>query len=112
LKKVSTGEPIHRANAMAERLRTRWEEVLERHAIAGYVYGPCSTFHVYFETDPRRVREARGREDLHTTEAARLKSIPGPLISEYQRLLRHHGVDLLSGTGGMLSAVHTDADIE
>ena len=112
LKKIMTGEPIRSANAMAERLRAGWEDVLERHAIAGYVYGLCSTFHVYFETDPKRVREARRREDLHTTEAARLKGMPGQLVADYQRWLRHHGVDLLSGTGGVLSAVHTAADIE
>ena len=59
LKSVATGKPIERANALAENLRNAWDNVLERHGIAGYVYGPCSTVHVYFETDPERVRGLR-----------------------------------------------------
>ena len=111
LKRVATGEPIRKADAMAEKLRTAWESVLERHGIAGYVYGPSSTFHVYFETDRERIRECNGRANLFTTDAGRLKSMPPPMIAEYQRRMRHYGVDNLSFTGGLLSAAHTDGDI-
>ena len=112
LKEIASGEPIERANAMAAKLRAAWEEVLERLGIAGYVYGACSTFHVFFETDEQRVRLAASREALHTTEAQRLKGMPSTLITEYQRQLRHYGVDLMSSTGGVLSAAHSDGDIE
>ena len=111
LRKVAAGEPIDRANAMAQNLRDSWDAVLERHGIAGYVYGPCSTFHVYFETDPDRIRAASSRRDLYTPEARRLKGMPPQLITEYQWQLRHHGVDVLSFTGGMVSAAHTERDI-
>ena len=53
----------------------------------------CSTFHVYFETDRQRVQKAHSRADLHTTEAERLKGMPGKLVEEYQRNLRYYGVD-------------------
>lgn len=109
LKQVATGQPIERANAMAEKLRADWNGVLEQHAIAGYVYGACSTFHVYFETDPARLTGSRA--GLHTTDANRLKGMPGLLIDQYQRHLRHHGVDIMSCTGGVLSAAHTEADL-
>ena len=112
LKRVATGEPIEKANAIAEKLRRAWEQVLEKHGVAGYVYGPCSTFHVYFETDRRRIEAASSRQDLHTTAAKRLKGMPPRLIMEYQRYLRYHGVDNLSSTGGVLSAAHTDSDIQ
>ena len=112
LKKVGTGEPISTANAITARLHAAWEGVLEKHAIAGFVYGPCSTFHVYFETDPDILKNASSRDDLHTTNADRLKGMPGELITAYQLLLRHHGVDMMSSTGGVLSAAHTDDDIE
>src|SRR5262249_32463682 len=41
LRRVATGEPTDRANRMAEHLRRSWEDVLERHGVAGYVYGPA-----------------------------------------------------------------------
>ena len=112
LKKVLTGEPNRKAAEMADRLRTRWDDVLERYSIAGYVYGPPTMFHVYLETDPRRVSAAGSRADVHTSEASRLKGMPGKLVADYQRWLRHHGVDLLIGTGGVLSNAHTEADID
>ncbi len=112
LRRVATGEPIKRANANARKLKAAWEAVLERHEIAGYVYGPCSTFHVYFETDRDRILAASSRRDLYTTRAERLKGMPPQLIDQYQRLLRFHGVDVMSSTGGVVSAAHTEVDIE
>ena len=112
LKQVATGEPTDKANEITRKLQASWENVLERHGIAGYVYGPCSTFHVYFETDQTRIRDATSRQDLYTTDAKRLKGMPAQLIKEYQRRLRYHGVDNMSSTGGVLSAAHTDRDIE
>lgn len=112
LKQVATNEPIERANATARRLRSAWNGVLETHGIAGYVYGPSSTFHVYFETDIERVRTASSRHDLHTTDATRLKGLPPRLIAHYQRLLRFHGVDNMSSTGGVISAAHTQRDVD
>ena len=112
LQEIATGDPIKKANTAALQLRVAWESILEQHSIAGYVYGPCSTFHVYFETDQDRIRTASRRADLHTTDAKQLKGMPGTLIQEYQLILRHHGVDNMSSTGGVLSAAHTDRDIE
>lgn len=112
LKRVATGEPIEKANAMTKKLHAAWEDVLEKHGIAGYVYGPCSTFHVYFEGDEQRIRAASSREDLHSSDAKRLKGMPGALIREYQFHMRLHGVDNMSSTGGVLSAAHTGKDIE
>ena len=112
LERVATGEPIDQANARAAELRVAWDKVLEHRSIAGYVYGVCSTFHVYFETDRQRVQKAHSRADLHTTEAERLKGMPGKLIEEYQRNLRFYGVDNMSSTGGVLSSAHTVQDVE
>ena len=112
LRQVETGGPIDRANAMANKLRDGWDAVLETYGIAGYVYGPSSIFHVYFETEPDRVRGISQRWDLYTREASRLKGMPPRLIAEYQRRLRHHGVDVMSFTGGFVSAAHTESDVD
>ncbi len=112
LRRVATGEPTARAEQMAEKLRRSWDEILARHDIAGYVYGPASTFHVYFETDEQRRSDCRDRATLKTSDPVRLKGMPGALISSYQRHLRYRGIDLLSSTGGVVSAAHTDVDVE
>lgn len=112
LKQVATGRPIARADALAAKLRAAWDQVLEEMGVAGYLYGVCSTFHVYFETDRDRARAATSRAELYTNDADRLKGMPGALVETYQRQLRFHGVDNMSSTGGVLSAAHTDRDIE
>ena len=111
LRRIAGGEPIEHANRQAELLRRSWDEVLERLGIAGYVYGPASTFHVYFETDRARLASSRHRRDLQTTDAKVLKGMPARLVDQYQRHLRYRGVDIMSSTGGILSASHTDQDI-
>jgi glutamate-1-semialdehyde 2,1-aminomutase len=111
LRRLADGKALARANATAEGLRTRWNAVLEREGVAGYAYGPASTFHVFFETDPRRLEAARTSADLHTSDAVILKGMPGALIASFQRHLRHRGVDALSSTGGLVSAAHTSDDI-
>jgi glutamate-1-semialdehyde 2,1-aminomutase len=97
---------------MASQLRAAFNEVLSRRQIAGYAYGPSSTFHVYFETDPKRLKQATDRQDLKTTDPRLLKGMPGALITQYQRRFRFHGVDIMSSTGGLLSSAHTERDIE
>ncbi|MBM4001662.1 MAG: aminotransferase class III-fold pyridoxal phosphate-dependent enzyme [Planctomycetes bacterium] len=112
LRRIASGEPTRQADSAAAHLRERWEEVLERHGVAGYVYGVSSTFHVYFETDPRRLDAASTRSDLYTVDPARLKGMPGELVATYQRALRSFGADNMSCTGGVLSAAHTAEDID
>lgn len=112
LRLVATGQPIQQANSLTEQLRVAWDQVLDQQNVAGYVYGTCSTFHVYFETDPHRVQDASTRHDLHTTDPDRLKGMPAGLIDSYTRHLRQRGVDIMSSTGGVLSAAHTESDIQ
>jgi glutamate-1-semialdehyde 2,1-aminomutase len=112
LRRVADGTAIASANTAAERLRTSWDAVLERLGIAGYVYGTASTYHVYFETNPERVRQSKSRRDLHTTDAALLKGMSGRLISQYQLRMRFAGVDNMSSTGGVTCAAHSGAEIE
>ena len=110
LKRIATGKPQAHANRMAERLRSGMDEILEQKQVAGYVYGDASFFHVYMETHPGPC--VSRRKDLVTVEAAILKGIPKVVVTAFQKTLLGHGVDLLSYTGGAVSSVHTDADID
>ena len=54
LRRIATSEPTEQANAITQRLHAAWNQVLQQQGIAGYVYGPSSTLHVYFEIDEER----------------------------------------------------------
>jgi glutamate-1-semialdehyde 2,1-aminomutase len=105
---VATGEPQRHADAIATRLRDELDAVLDRRGIAGYVYGEASTFHVYVEAAPG---SGRPREALRTLDAVTLKSIPGPVVVAIQNGFRARGLELMSYTGGVTSAAHTEADV-
>lgn len=107
---VADGAPHARADRMAARLRDGMERVLEDLSAAGYAYGDTSVWHVYLEAFPGS--GARDRQALHTADAATLKSIPASVVTAFQRNLQIRGVDLLSYTGGVTSAAHTEADID
>src|SRR5439155_14374920 len=76
---------------------------------AGYTYGDSSVFHVYFEAHPGS--GATSRAGLHTTDAHTLKTIPGNVVTAFQRNLNIRGVDLMSYTGGVTSSAHTAEDV-
>jgi glutamate-1-semialdehyde 2,1-aminomutase len=110
LRIASDGAPQAHADRMAERLRHGMNQALERRGVAGYVYGDSSVWHLYVQAMPGP--GARTRADVQTSDATTLKSIPGNVITAFQRNLQVRGVDLLSYAGGVTSAAHTDADIE
>ena len=109
LQLVADGSAQAHADRMADLLRRGMEEILEEERAAGYAYGDSSVFHVYLEAHPGS--GARSRADLHTTDATTLKSIPGRVVTAFQRNLNIRGVDLMSYTGGVTSAAHTEEDV-
>ena len=106
---VATGAPQRHADGIAARLREGLDGVLAKRGVAGYVYGDASTFHVYLEAAPG---SGRARAALRTLDAVTLKSIPGPVVSAIQNGLRVRGVELMSYTGGVTSAAHSEADVD
>jgi len=109
---IASSDAIERADALAEDLRGRLRAVLDRYSVAGFVYGQSSTFHIYFETEPERLALATSRDDVRTSDAGRLKGMPGSLVTRYQQLVRSEGVDYVSSTGGVTSPAHTDVDLD
>jgi glutamate-1-semialdehyde 2,1-aminomutase len=106
---VATGAPQRHADAIAARLREGMDTVLAKRGVAGYVYGDASTFHIYLEAAPG---SGRPREGLRTLDAVTLKSIPGSVVSAIQNGFRVRGVELMSYTGGVTSAAHSEADAD
>lgn len=101
LKIVATGEMQAQADAMAARLREGLREIIERQEVAACVYGEASTFHVYF-----------GSRSIDGLDAHALKNVPAAVQGGFRQALQVRGVDLMSRTSGVLSGVHTAADID
>ena len=101
LKIVATGEMQDTADRMAERLRVGLREIVDRYEVAACVYGDSSTFHVYF-----------GARSIEGFDASTLKDQPLEVQNAFRQALQVRGVDLMSRTSGVLSGVHTEADID
>ena len=98
---VATGEMQDTADRMAERLRVRLQEILDKSEVAACVYGDASTFHVYF-----------GNRSIEGMDANTLKNAPPGIQTAFRQALQIRGVDLMSRTSGVLSGVHTENDID
>ena len=101
LKIVATGEMQDQADRMAERMRAGLREIISRYEVAACVYGDSSTFHIYF-----------GANSIDGFDANTLKSAPPEIQEGLRQALQVRGVDLMSRTSGVLSGVHTEADID
>ena len=65
------------------------------------MYGDASTFHVYF-----------GARSIEGLDANTLKNVSGRVQNGFRQALQVRGVDLMSRCSGVLSGVHTEADID
>jgi glutamate-1-semialdehyde 2,1-aminomutase len=103
---VATGEPQRQANRLAARLRRELTQVIAAHGLPGCCYGTFSMFHISpFHDCPARDRAEN--EDCPLPHG----KLPAPVVQALRRAMLVHGVDL-AGAGGMLSAAHTDEDID
>ncbi|MBX3061408.1 MAG: aminotransferase class III-fold pyridoxal phosphate-dependent enzyme [Anaerolineae bacterium] len=110
LREAATGRPQAQADQIATKLREGMNRILDAERIAGYAYGDSSVFHVYLERHPGT--GAATREEIMTGDPVKLKGIPGNVVSGFQKNLQIRGADLLSYTGGVTSAAHTDEDVQ
>jgi glutamate-1-semialdehyde 2,1-aminomutase len=105
---VRGGEHHTHADALNERLIPALNDVLERASVPGAAYGLASYFHIALGEDVPRptggtIEWAGGSLPPRT---------PGPQMLALKRGMLNQGVDLMGGTGGFTSGVHTEADIE
>ena len=101
LRIAATGEMQDTADRMAERLRVGLRDIIDRREVAASVYGESSTFHVYF-----------GGRSIEGLDANALKGASSAIQTNFRQALQVRGVDLMSRTSGVLSGVHTEADID
>ena len=101
LRIAATGEMQDTADRMAERLRVGLRDIIDRREVPASVYGESSTFHIYF-----------GGRSIEGLDANALKSGSSAIQTNFRQALQVRGVDLMSRTSGVLSGVHTEADID
>ncbi len=105
LRAIKTGEPNRLADAAATRLRDGLRATIERHQVAGAVYGEASTFHIYFGDGIVDGSVAR-------LGAAAIRGVPKETVTALRNGLRQRGIDLMSHMSGVTSMAHSDADID
>ena len=101
LKIAATGELQDAADRMAERLRRGLTEIMDRYEVEASVYGESSTFHIYF-----------GSRSIEGLDASTLKNAPQEIQDGFRHALQVRGADVMSRCSGVLSGVHTEADID
>lgn len=108
LREIADGSHQKRAADLAAALRTGMNRVLHELNIPAVVYGQSSAFRVHLAAgQPPEPRDYDGREFPRTLLETPAPAEPTRLL---QLALLNRGVQLF-GTGGMLSSVHTGADI-
>ena len=107
---VATGEPQRHADALNQTLVRRLNEVIRAAGLPGCAHGHASMFHLILDADcPPPIDDFawdwRGQPG---DETPRMSAQVG---SALRRGMLNEGVDLMD-TGGMLSAAHTEEDVD
>jgi glutamate-1-semialdehyde 2,1-aminomutase len=107
LSAVASGEHHRHADRLNERLVRELNGVIGRVGVAGRVYGLASYFHILLGKEAPRPED--GIE--WRAEAGEPARMPGAVTAALKRGMLNHGVDLMGGSGGFTSGVHTEQDI-
>jgi glutamate-1-semialdehyde 2,1-aminomutase len=109
LKVVETGQPHERANAMGKRLREGMNGVLQETGVEGCVYGELSYYHIHLGPCDHRDNCDHSGPCENQSNLLHAGNLAGKLGVQRKMLAR--GVHMM-GTGGMLSMMHSEADID
>jgi glutamate-1-semialdehyde 2,1-aminomutase len=106
---VESGRFHAHADALTERLVRAMNEAIASRDLNGCVYGLSSYFHVSLGADCPRPQDGIEWPGVNGREPPR--TAPRIALALKQAML-NHGVDLMGMTGGIVSGVHTDGDVE
>jgi glutamate-1-semialdehyde 2,1-aminomutase len=104
---VASGEHHAHADALNERLIAGLNAALAAAGVPGCAYGRASYFHLTLGTDAPRPEGG-----IEWPGPGRPPRIEATLQGGLRRATLNHGVDLMGGSGGFVSGVHTEADID
>lgn len=108
---IATTDACRRANDTGEQLRVRMNEVLAEEGVGWAVYGAHSIFHIFTNPagraiDPTSFDPAAVQSDLLKTDKRE------DMLNKLRLAMLLNGVDLLGWRGGVVSAAHTQAEVD
>ena len=99
-------EPVNdRADAMAARLKAGLRDSLNRMEVPGQVHGLASIVHVALGVDAED-------EEISTVPHDTLAEATAAQSSNLKLAMLNEGVDMMGGIGFMVSAAHTDDEVD
>jgi glutamate-1-semialdehyde 2,1-aminomutase len=101
-----------RANETAARLRAGFNAILEEEGVPWAVYGDYSFFHFFTNPENRSLRPTRFDAAALPPEQIKAAEKREGLINKIRLAMLVHGVDLKNFRGGIVSAAHTEADVD
>ena len=110
---ISDGEPQRRAEAFATELKSELNKLMAALSIAGFAYGPSSTYWVYLhskEADP--VAVVPGRPDYDAVSPSILSNAPLEMVEALYCGLCNNGVFNTIFNGGFTSSVHGPSELD
>lgn len=108
---VSTGEPSRRANEMAAKLKRGLNQLFEEKSLNWVAYGDFSGINIVPEYDGPRPTTDDFIPYNNSLEKLDRK-VDSQLTHSFRQAMLLGGVDFFGGWRAMLSAAHTDADLD
>jgi glutamate-1-semialdehyde 2,1-aminomutase len=108
LRLIQDGELGEAAASKADQLRAGLNGVFARHGIPGVAYGRSSIWKTYLGEPPRLLL---GDYSNAQADSRKLRAAWGPVAGTVRQSMILNGVDLMN-TGGFMSAIHSDDDID
>jgi glutamate-1-semialdehyde 2,1-aminomutase len=115
---IQQSDACARANKMAQQLRKGLNQILKAQRLSWLVYGEASAFHIYMGGDMPIQDSTEFSPGKFAKEFARkigrqgLYKQPPDATRLLKLAMNINGVDLAGWPGGLVSAAHSDADIE
>jgi glutamate-1-semialdehyde 2,1-aminomutase len=111
LKLIRDTDVCERASATAARLRAGLNEILEAEGVPWAIYGAHSFFNFYTNPENRPIRPTAfdaGAAPVEWFKGDKRES----LLAKMRLGMLVHGIDLKGWRGGIVSAAHTERDVE
>ena len=104
---IIASQPINQqADAMADRLKAGLNDIFGRMEIPGHAHGIASMIHVILD-------DCDCGRDICTMSHAQIKrATASPAVTAFKRGLLNRGVDIMGRDAFLVSATHTEADID
>jgi glutamate-1-semialdehyde 2,1-aminomutase len=107
---LSTTDACAKASAYGAKMRGQMNEVLEEEGVKWAVYGSFSGFHIF--TNPEGADISPGTFDAAAFIPAMMRTKKGdPLPTALRMGMLINGVDVNTGSAGVISAVHGDEEM-